>query len=285
MKILREPLLHFLLLGAAIFAIFGLVTRHSTDKPGEIVVTQGTVENLVTGFTRTWQRPPTDAELQGLVRDYVREEAAYREALALGLDRDDMIVRRRLRQKLEFLSDDLADRTEPTDAQLTAFLQAHSSFFRSEPLISFRQIYFNPQLHGGKTTADVGRVLNKLHKADAHLDTAALGDPFLLQESFDNISLSDAKKTFGENFAAAIAAARIGEWEGPVSSGYGVHLIYVGKRTAGRVPVLTEVRDQVRREYLAARRNEITERFYQALLQRYTVKIEPLEQKKLAKAY
>ena len=111
MRVIREPLFHFLILGAVIFAAYSFVTRHKTDKPGEIVVTQAAIENLVTGFTRTWQRPPTEDELQGLVRDYIREEAAYREALALGLDRDDMIVRRRLRQKLEFVSDDLATRT------------------------------------------------------------------------------------------------------------------------------------------------------------------------------
>ncbi len=122
MRVIREPLFHFLILGAAIFAVHGFITRHKTDKPGEIVVTQAAIENLATGFTRTWQRPPTEDELQGLVRDYIREEAAYREALALGLDRDDMIVRRRLRQKLEFVSDDLATRTEPSDAELQSFL-------------------------------------------------------------------------------------------------------------------------------------------------------------------
>jgi hypothetical protein len=121
-RILHDPLFHFLLLGAAIFAIYGFATRHRTDKPGEIVVTQGTIENLVTGFTRTWQRPPSDEELQGLVRDYIREEAAYREALVMGLDRDDIIVRRRLRQKLEFLSDDLTSRAEPSEKDLQTFL-------------------------------------------------------------------------------------------------------------------------------------------------------------------
>src|SRR5580693_10753985 len=123
MKILREPLLHFILLGAAICAVYGFVTSHRTDKPGEIVVTQGTLENIITGFTRTWQRPPTEDELRGLVRDYIREEAAYREALAMGLDRDDTIVRRRLRQKLEFLSDDIASHAEPSDTDLQAFLR------------------------------------------------------------------------------------------------------------------------------------------------------------------
>jgi hypothetical protein len=169
MKIVREPLLHFLILGAVIFMAYGITARHKANNPGEIVVTQGTIENLVTGFTRTWQRPPTEDELQGLVRDYIREEAAYREALALGLDRDDMIVRRRLQQKLEFVSNDLATRIEPSDEDLQSFLQAHKGTFQTEPLFSFRQIYFNPQLHGENLHRDVARVLDELQHPGSHV--------------------------------------------------------------------------------------------------------------------
>jgi len=285
MKIIREPLFHFLLLGVAIFAIYGLATRHKTDKPGEIVVTQGTLENLVTGFTRTWQRPPTDEELQGLVRDYIRDEAAYREALALGLDRDDMIVRRRLRQKLEFLSDELATRTEPSDAELQSFLQAHTGLFQSEPLFSFRQIYFNPPLHGGDLHRDMARALEELERADSRANTDDFGDPFLLERSFENVSLSDVKKTFGEQFAAALAALRLGMWQGPINSGYGTHLVFIAQRSEGRLPALDEVRDQVRREWLDAKRKDATEKFYQAILSRYKVKIELPEEKKVAQVH
>jgi PPIC-type PPIASE domain len=285
MKFIREPLFHFLLLGAAIFAVYGLATRHRTDKPGEIVVTQGTLENLVTGFTRTWQRPPTEEELQGLVRDYIREEAAYREALALGLDRNDMIVRRRLRQKLEFLSDELATRTEPGDAELQSFLQTHTWLFQSEPLFSFRQIYFNPQMHGGNLHHDMARTLEDLKRAGSRANTADLGDSFLLERSFEKLSLSDVKKTFGEQFASAVAALPLGVWQGPIESGYGTHLVFVTQRSEGRLPALDEVRDQVRREWLDAKRAEATERFYQAILSRYKVKIEPPEEKKLAQVH
>jgi len=285
MKIIREPLFHFLLLGAAIFAVYGLATRHKTDKPGEIVVTQGTLENLVTGFTRTWQRPPTEEELQGLLSDYIREEAAYREALALGLDRDDTIVRRRLRQKLEFLSDQLATRTEPGDAELQSFLQAHPELFQSEPLFSIRQIYFNPQLHGGNLHRDLARALEDLERAGSHANTADLGDPFLLERSFENVSLSDVKKTFGDHFASALAALRLAMWQGPIDSGYGAHLVFVAQRSESRLPALAEVRDQVRREWLDAKRKEATEKFYQAILSRYKVKIEPPEEKKSAQVH
>jgi hypothetical protein len=285
MKFIREPLFHFLLLGAAIFAVYSLATRHKTDKPGEIVVTQGTLENLVTGFTRTWQRPPTEEELQGLVRDYIREEAAYREALALGLDRDDMIVRRRLRQKLEFLSDELVTRTEPGDAELQSFLQTHTGLFQSEPLFSFRQIYFNTELHGGNLHSDMARALEDLERAGSRANTADLGDSFLLERSFEKLSLSDVKKTFGEQFASAVAALPLGVWQGPIESGYGTHLVFVTQRSEGRLPALDEIRDQVRREWLDAKRGEATEKFYQAILSRYKVKIELPEEKKVAQVH
>jgi PPIC-type PPIASE domain len=280
-KILREPLLHFLLLGAIIFAVYGFVTRHETYKPGEIVVTQGTIDNLITGFTRTWQRPPTQQELQGLVRDHIREEAAYREALALGLDRDDMIVRRRLQQKLEFLSDELATRTEPTEQELQNFLQSHRALFETEPVLSFRQIYFNPQLHGTDLHRDATRVLEKL-RGTGVASLADLGDPCLLDQDMKNVSLSDVKKTFGDQVASTVSRSAVGVWEGPILSGYGVHLIYVEQRTDSRVPVLNEIREQVRRAWLDEKRQQATDKFYRALLNRYEVTIKPLEEKKLA---
>src|ERR1700751_2477737 len=148
MRLLREPLLHFVLLGGAIFAAHSLVSRRSGAGPHrEIVVSQGKLENLVTGFTRTWQRPPSREELRGLIRDYVREEAAYREAIAMGLDRDDTIIRRRLRQKLEFLNDDLAVNADPTDADLQSFLESHADEFKTGPAVTFQHVYLNPQAH------------------------------------------------------------------------------------------------------------------------------------------
>jgi len=285
MKILREPLLHFILLGAAIFAVYGFISRHRTDRPGEIVVTQGTLENIITGFTRTWQRPPTEEELRGQVRDYIREEVAYREALAMGLDRDDTIVRRRLRQKLEFLSDDLATRVEPTDAELQTFLQTHADLFQSEPRFSFRQVYLNPQQHGANCAPDEARLLAELQRGGADADLSSLGDPFLLAPSFQNVSLAEVKQVFGDQFASALAALPTSHWQGPVASGYGTHFVFLSQRTERSLPALAEVRDQVRSEWFNTRRNEATEKFYQALLKRYTVKIEPPEEKKVAQVH
>jgi hypothetical protein len=282
MKIFREPLMHFLLLGAAIFAVYGFVSRHRTDKPGEIVVTQGTLETMVTSFTRTWQRPPSEEELGGLVREYIREEAAYREALAMGLDRDDTIVRRRLRQKLEFLSDDDASRSEPSDAELQAFLEVHAALFRPGASFSFRQVYLNPQIHGANLAQDQARILGKLEQAGPNANLNSVGDPFLLAQSLQSVSLSEVKQTFGEQFSTSLAALPLGKWSGPVISGYGTHLIFVSQRNEGRLPPLADVRAQVRNEWFNARRTESMDKFYASILSHYTVKIAQPEEKKVS---
>jgi hypothetical protein len=282
MKLLREPLLHFVLLGAAIFAVHNLLANHSAERPDEIVVTQGKLENLVIGFTRTWQRPPTDEELQGLIRDYVREEAAYRKALAMGLDRDDTIVRRRLRQKLEFISDDLVAQTEPTDANLEAFLSAHPEDFRKEPAFTFSQVYLNPQEHGANLQRDAARILAELQRAGDRADLNAIGDPSLLEQHFKQLPADEIKKMFGEQFAYGLGTLKPGQWHGPLQSGYGMHLVFVNERSEARLPALAEVREEVRREWLNSMRVGSIDGFYAVLLQHYRVKIEPAPEKKIA---
>ena len=273
-------MLHFLLLGAAIFAVYSQVSKHSAP-PGEIVITQGKLENLVTGFTRTWQRPPSEEELKGLIRDYVREEVAYREALAMGLDRDDTIVRRRLRQKLEFLNDDLAAHVEPTDVDLQTFLQSHPDKFKTETTFTFRHVYLNPQAHGLTLSRDTARILTQLRQAGEAANVNSFGDPFIMEHQFERIRLTEVKKMFGEQFASQLLAVRMGQWQGPVQSGYGSHLVFVSERTDGHLPMLAEIRSEVRLEWANAKRLESEDKLYQALVQRYTVRIEPREQQQL----
>ena len=274
-RVLNEPLLHFLLLGAGVFLAYGLISQPGSGRvPGKIVVTAGQVEHLAAGFAKTWQRSPTDAELTGLIDDWVREEIATREAMALGLDRDDTVIRRRLRQKFEFVSDDIAAQTEPTDAELNAYLQAHAESFRVEPRFTFSQVYFDPAKHGAHLARDVSRVLAKLKEAGGKADLSTLGDSFLLEPTFQSLSTREVATQFGEEFASTLGGLSTGEWQGPVESGYGTHLILVSDRTEGHLPELTEARDVMRREWANARRLEGNERFYQELLKRYTVTIE-----------
>jgi hypothetical protein len=265
------------------------MSRPSTSGArGKIVVTAGQVEHLAAGFTKAWQRPPTDAELKGLIDDWVREEIATREAMALGLDKDDTVIRRRLRQKMEFVSDDIATQAEPTDADLSAYLQTHPESFRVEPRLTFSQVYLNPAKHGGHLARDAARALAELKHAGAAADLAALGDPFLLEHTFQSVPTSEIAKQFGEKFAAELGGLTPGQWQGPVASGYGVHLVLVNERIEGRLPTLAEARDAVRREWANAQRLEASRRFYEEMLKRYTVTVEglgpPTGQKTLAAA-
>jgi hypothetical protein len=272
--ILREPLLHFLLLGTALFALYGLVSRRGGVEPGRILVAQGDIASMAGAFTRTWQRPPTREELDGLIRDRVREEVYYREALALGLDKDDTIIRRRLRQKMEFLSDDLVAQATPTDAELSAYLTAHPDLFRVERQFTFSQVYLDPGRHGDHLARDTAELLARLNQAGAKADVAALGDSVLLDHSLTAEPASAVAKQFGEQFAAKLGEIALGQWQGPVESGYGMHLVFVSDRTEGRLPPLNDVRDAVGREWANARRLEANEKLYGDMLNRYTVTIE-----------
>jgi hypothetical protein len=272
--IIREPLLHFLLLGAAMFAAFHWLSRLEAPEPGRVVVTHDKIQHLATMFTRLWQRPPTEGELDGLIQDYVQEEVYAREALALGLDRDDAIIRRRLRQKLEFVSEDVVAQAEPTDEELRTWLEAHPAAFRVEPRLTFSQVYLNPQRRGQHLARDAVQLLAQLRLSGGQADVATLGDAFLLGHSFEALPIGEVQKQLGEPFTAALSALEPGQWQGPIASGYGLHLVFVHERAEGRLPALEEVRDAVHRAWTNARRLEAQERFYQALLQRYSVTIE-----------
>jgi hypothetical protein len=271
-RALREPLLHFLLLGAAIFAAWGWRSQPTIDEPAKIVITRGEVESMAVGFGRTWRRPPTREELEGLIRDRVREEVYSREALALGLDKDDLIIRRRLRQKMEFVTDDVIAAAEPTDEDLSMYLKAHADSFRVERRFTFNHVYLNPEKHGDNLTRDAAQLLTQLIRDSSK--AGEMGDRFLLDQRFESLPAGEVAKLFGEPFAANLGALSPGQWHGPLESGYGAHLVLVSQRTDGRLPALAEVRDAVRREWANSRRLETNEKLYEAMLKRYAVTIE-----------
>jgi hypothetical protein len=274
MKLLREPLVHFLLLGAMLFGVFALVGERGSVRTGQIVVTPGHIEHLTVSFTRTWQRPPTAPELTGLIEDYIREEVLYREAVAMGLDRDDTIVRRRLRQKLEFLTEETAETVPPSDAELQAFLQQHADAFRVEPRLAFQHVYLSRERRGDAADAAARELLAQLTTGATATDTAALGDPFLLPHAFVLLSRNEITRLFGDTFATQLQHLELSRWVGPIESAYGLHLVFIHERTDGRLPALAEVRQAVQREWLATRRKEVNEQFYQRLRARYTVIVE-----------
>jgi len=274
MKFLREPLLHFLLLGAALFVGYRFLNHSPQAGPQQIVVSPGQIEHMVTTFTRTWQRPPNEDEIKGLIDQYVREEVFAREAMKLGLHQNDVIIRRRLQQKMEFIADDFAAGVEPAEAELAEYLAKHPDAFRQDQRLTFRQVYLNADKRGDKLATDAAQMLAELKAKGAKADVSELGDQSLLPPALMNEPQRGIESSFGSEFAAQLTKLPVGEWSGPVPSGLGSHLVFIEQRTEGRVPALDEVRPQVQREWASERRTETNRKFLDGLLKQYAVTIE-----------
>jgi hypothetical protein len=271
--LLREPLVHFLILGALLLFASNLMNKRTSGDTRKIVITPGQVQHLEDSFARAHQRPPDLGELKGLIRDYIREEVYYREAVALGLDRDDAPIRQRLRQKMEFISEDVAAQAQPTEEQLRSYLNVHPEKFRIAKHFTFSQVYLDPARHGRRMDSDAQQMLAQLNKFDARADVSNMGDPFLLEGNTKNVSSRDVARDYGEKFAVSLGELPLGKWAGPVESGLGIHLVCVTNRMDGRLPQLDEVREGVRREWANDYRLESNRKFYEALLNRYTVTV------------
>ena len=269
---LREPLVHFLAIGALIFLVFHLWGGGGPDS-NVIVITPGQVDAIVARFSRTWLRPPTDQELKGLIDDAVREEMAAREAMAMGLDRDDTIIRRRLRQKLEFLAEDAINATPPTDTELQAWLDQNPDAFRSEPQVSYRQVYLNPEKRGTTVLTEAEQLLVQLRSQGPDIATEQLGDASMLPAERPLEPMREVARSFGREFAQELLNAEPGQWTGPLESAYGLHLVFVREKVDGNLPQLGEIRPIVEREFLAERRKKELNKMYERMLQSYRVTV------------
>jgi len=272
-RLLREPLLHFLLLGALLFGWSAWQGGGSAGS-SRIVVPSGVVEHLATSFARTWQRAPSTLELKGLIDEHVKEEIAAREAIAMGLERDDVIIKRRLRQKLEFLLVDDAAAAPPTDAELSAWLKQHPEAFRTEARLAFRQVLLRPDRRGANTAADATKLLARLREAGPEASTQNLGDASMLPAETPLEPVREVARAFGQEFADALMKLAPGQWSGPVESGFGLHLVLVRERSDGAPAELAAVRPLVEREVLAERRKAEMQALYERLLAKYSVSID-----------
>ncbi len=270
-RLLREPLLHFLIGGALLFVLYGIVGDDPAFAPDRIVVDEKRVASLAATFQRTWLRPPTRGELDGLVRDFVDEEILVREGLALGLDRDDLVIRRRLRQKMEFLHTDLAEQEKPAEAELAAFLSENRERFQEPARLSFRHVFVSPDAGSPAARHRAHELLRKLRAGGS--ESLVEGDPTLLPKTMVKASERDVASVFGGGFAGDVLALAGNDWTGPVASSYGLHLVRVDERVPARMPELEQIRRQVEREYETAQRAEANQRFLQELRERYEVEI------------
>jgi len=263
-RLIRDPLFHFALAGALLFLAYGLVGGDDAKRAERIVVSP----DQAGGFERIWLRPPTDAELDSLVDDHVVEEMLYREALALGLDRDDQVVRRRMRQKMEFLNDARAE-AEPSEADLQEVLAADPERFALPSRISFSQIVIRSQ-PGDDAPARAAALLERLVRGEA---PAQLGDPTLLPRELDRATPAEVARRFGEDFASAVQEAPLQVWSGPIASSFGLHLVRVSEREAAQTANLEQVRSSVELEWASRQRALARERLYAELRARYEVEL------------
>lgn len=273
-RLLREPLLHFMVLGAVLFGGYAFLNRSAGSAPGEILVSAGQVEHFAASFATTWKRSPSAEELKGLIDGFVKEEILNREAIKLGLDQNDAVIRRRLQQKMEFIAEDLAVEAEPSDAELADYLAKHPHKFTRGDRVSFRHVFLNPEKHGDHLAADAQRLLVELKQRGAAAEVSDLGNSILLPREITEETTQSVASQFGQDFAASLEGVKVGEWSGPIRSGFGVHLVWVSHRIPGGLEKLDDVREPVKRELLNERRSAGNQKFLKDLLENYSVKIE-----------
>lgn len=272
LRVLREPLVQFFLVGLALFVAWRLLNPvdAARNPSNRIVVTESDLQQMALDWASQGLPPPTSEQLQALVEAKVREEVLYREALALGLDKDDAIVRRQLARKMEFVAEDVSKLDEPKPEELRAWFEENRSRFALPARFTFRHLYFSPDRRGAATRADAEAALARL--AGKPIDEAAIGgDPFMFQGFYGDRSLEVIAKEFGPAFAYSLVDVKPGAWSGPLESGYGWHLVYIDATTPQRIPDFEEIEPDVRRAWIENRREETRTKLYESMRARYEV--------------
>ncbi|WP_165354667.1 peptidyl-prolyl cis-trans isomerase [Tropicimonas sp. IMCC6043] len=266
MRLFREPLFHFFLLGLAIFGWYAWInpTEPSAGDAGTIVLDTSDAERLAAQFRATWQRPPTEAELAGLLQALVREEVLVREARSLGLDRGDGVVRNRLAQKMEFLTSSVASAMQPEDEVLRKHLERYPERFTAPGRLALEQVYLGEAPGPGNMSTALGALRDGA-------DPAEIGMRSLLPATVPLSPAPAVEAIFGGGFAEALDAQPQGEWSGPIGSAYGAHLVRVTNRTAPLLPPFDEIRDRVLLDWRREMTEELARSRYEALVAQYEV--------------
>ena len=275
LKLFKDPLLHFVVAGAVLFAGYGLINGGGTNMPATdpVHIGEGEIRWLKETFANQWQRPPTDEELHGLVAGFLEEEVLAREAKTLGLDQNDTIVRRRLAQKLAFLVDDTSQIVEPTDEELRRFYYTHAERFRTEARVSFTQVFFNPErrLHA---ETDAQAALASVSTMGGDERATAMGDPTLLETEFHDLDAQAVSNVFGADFARTLFLLKPGSWAGPLKSGYGVHLVWITDLRPATLRPFQEVRPKVLEEWRRQLKEQTKAQYLGKLREKYGVVID-----------
>jgi hypothetical protein len=267
-RFLNEPLVHFAAIGGLLFALYSLVSPRENGRRDEIVVDRQRVTELIAEHERTWQRPPSADERKRMIDAWVRDEVLFREGIKAGFEADDVVVRRRVVQKMTFLAEGMAADV-PSDAEVEAWFKAHADDYRLEPTTTFRQVFFESN-RGDPDAETVLTAARAALEADAG---AAVGDRTALPSALPDASASDVARVFGDEFASALSALDEGKWA-TVRSNFGLHLVRIDARKPARVPELAAVRKAVESDVARSRTEKSVEAFYRAARARYDVRVE-----------
>ena len=271
---LREPLAQFLFIGVVLFLAYGAFNRGAgqTERSYQIMLTSDDLRQLQTTFAAQWQRAPSPGEMHGLIEQKIRDEILYRQALQLGLDRDDVIIKRRLAQKMQFLAEDVGTTHQPTTSELKAWYGENSTRFALPSRFSFRHLYFSPDLRGQQAHDDAMKALAKIRREPEESKAApALADRFMFQDYYADRTPEELEKEFGARFASELPKLKPGSWQGPVESGYGWHLVFVDSVIPGRVPVFEEVESDVKTAWLGDQKQQAWQKAYEDMRAKYTI--------------
>jgi len=268
--ILREPLVHFLLIGLGLFLLYGRVASEGSDSR-TIEVSAARIEGIAQQFQSVWNRPPSDTELKGLIDSYVHDEVLYREGLAMGLDSDDPVIKRRIRQKLDVISEEAGNQLAPTDAELSDYLSKNTDKFRQPPVLSFEQVFFKGDVPVAQVEKESAAALAALNQGAS---LASVGQSTMLPAHVEVMPADLVARDFGEQFAQKLESLPLNVWQGPIASGYGAHLVRITERKPAELPPLVAIRPQVLREWENDRRVRNRAEVFQAMLKNYTVVVD-----------
>ncbi len=276
MKFLREPLVQFLFLGGLIYLAYALVTPQSEeDNSRTILVSASRVQWMQDSWQKRWNRLPTKQELDGIIQQYIKETVLYNEAIKMGLDKDDGVIRRRLAQQVEFLAKDLVVYTPPAQADLEKYYKEHLDQYKPDVSYSFTQVYFDPDKRGESTLDDANKVKEKLvAQASMLQNVEGLGDDYMKANYFEANTPMEIRKNFGSGFAESLMELEAGKWHGPVLSGFGTHLVFVNEIVSPPVPPFDEIKARVLEDWIEQKRESLNEEFYEALEDYYTIIVE-----------
>lgn len=266
-RIIREPVLIFIISGSLLFFIYHEIKQHYADQNMKIKVTREQIDLLVESFESTWNRPPTEVERQGLIESHIKNEVFYREAVAIGLDKSDQAIKRRLRQVMELLIDDVAT-IYPSESQLQEYLASHPEDFKRDPKISFIHGYY-PFEEKQKAFLDKNEISNGIKQNLSYSKLLSM-----VPGEYQDVSVSEISKTFGNAFSRSLVEMEMNTWQGPVESAYGWHLVKISAMKEGFVPPLDEIWDVVEREWSVARKQKLLEEQYSRMKEKYQVVME-----------